>query len=63
VKIIGEVEIWKSARLAVALFGDRATARAQRRAADCESRADVDGWIKWMRIAETILEIERGTHR
>ncbi|WP_119304366.1 hypothetical protein [Dongia deserti] len=58
-KIISEVEIWKSARLTVALFGDRATDRAQRRAEERESRADIDGWVKWMRIAETILEIER----
>jgi hypothetical protein len=60
VKIISEIEIWRSARAAVAHFGNDARARAQTRAEECESRADIDGWVKWMRIAATILEMENG---
>jgi hypothetical protein len=60
VKIVSEIEIWKSARVAVAHFGDDARARAQMRAEECESRADIDGWVKWMRIAATIAEMENG---
>jgi hypothetical protein len=60
VRVISEIEIWRSARVAVAHFGAGARARAQTRAEECVSRADIDGWIKWMRIAATILEIENG---
>ena len=61
-KIISEIEIWKSARAVVAHFGDGARARAQTRAEDCESRADIDGWMKWMRIAAAIIELQSGKH-
>jgi hypothetical protein len=61
VRILSEVEIWKSARLMIARFGDRARVRAQMRAEACNSRADIDAWVKWMRIAATIIELENGT--
>jgi hypothetical protein len=54
---ISEIENWKSAKVMVAHFGDRALARSQERAKGCQSRADIDGWIRWMRIAEAILEL------
>jgi hypothetical protein len=60
VNIISEIEIWKSARAAVAHFGDGARARAQTRAEECETRADIDGWVKWLRIAAAIVEMENG---
>ena len=59
VKIISDFEIWKSAKLTMTYFGERATARAQKRAEECRQHADVDGWMKWVRIAEAILEIEK----
>ncbi|HEY3148977.1 MAG TPA: hypothetical protein VGJ75_21615 [Dongiaceae bacterium] len=58
--MISEIEIWRSARVTVAHFGNGARARAQTRAEECELRADIDGWVKWMRIAATIIEIENG---
>ena len=61
--IISEIEIWKSARVTVAHFGDGARARAQMRAEECELRADIDGWVKWMRIAAAIVELENGIPR
>jgi hypothetical protein len=60
VKIISEIEIWRSARVTLAHFGEDARAQAQTRAEDCASRADVDGWVKWIRIAATIIEMENG---
>ncbi|MEZ5830152.1 MAG: hypothetical protein R3D05_03140 [Dongiaceae bacterium] len=57
-KIINEIEIWKSARLTISHFGDRARARAQMRAEECKQRSDIDGWVMWMRIAATIIELE-----
>ena len=59
VKIVSDFEIWRSAKLTMTYFGDRATARAQKRADECRQHADVDGWMKWIRIAEAILEIEK----
>ena len=59
VKIVSDFEMWRSAHLTMAYFGDRATARAQKRADECRHHADVDGWMKWIRIAEAILEIEQ----
>ena len=53
-----EIEIWRSARLMISKFAEHAPARAVQRATALEERADIDGWIKWMRIAETILEIQ-----
>jgi hypothetical protein len=58
VKLASEIEIWKSARTMVVRFGEAASARAQRRAEECTSRADVDGWITWMRIMAAILEMQ-----
>jgi hypothetical protein len=60
VRIISELEIWRSARVTLAHFGDDATMRARARAEECEARADIDGWLKWMRIAAMIIEIENG---
>ena len=62
-KITSEIEIWRSARAAVAHFGNGARGRAQTRAEECESRADIDGWMKWMRIAAAIIEMEHGIRR
>jgi hypothetical protein len=63
VKIISEIEIWRSARAAVAHFGDDARARIQTRAEECEARADIDGWVKWLRIAAAIIEMEKASRR
>jgi hypothetical protein len=60
VNIISEIEIWRSARAAVAHFGNDAQARMQTRAEECEARADIDGWVKWLRIGAAILELENG---
>ena len=57
-KLATEIEIWKSARTMVVRFGEAASERAQRRAEECTSRADVDGWITWMRIVAAILEMQ-----
>ena len=57
-KLATEIEIWKSARTMVVRFGEAASARAQRRAEECTSRADVDGWITWMRIVAAIMEMQ-----
>lgn len=56
--MLSEIEIWRSAKLMAAQFGERAIARAAERAAALDSRADVDGWMTWMRIAEAILELQ-----
>ena len=56
--MLSELEIWRSAKLMAAQFGERAVARAAERAAALDARADVDGWITWMRIAEAILEVQ-----
>jgi hypothetical protein len=56
--MINEFEIWRSARLMISQFAERASAQAVQRATALEDRADVDGWIRWMRIAEAILEIQ-----
>jgi len=63
VKIISEIEIWRSARVTLAHFGNGARAQAQTRAEECESRADIDGWVKWLRIAAAIIELESGLRR
>lgn len=62
-KIISEIEIWRSARVTLAHFGEDARTRAQTRAEECVSRADIDGWIKWMRIAAAIIEMQSGICR
>lgn len=62
-KIISEIEIWRSARAAVAHFGNDARMRVQTRAEECEARADIDGWVKWIRIAAMILELETSSPR
>ena len=56
--MISEFEIWRSARLMISQFAEHAPAQAVWRATTLEHRADVDGWMKWMRIAEAILEIQ-----
>ena len=56
--MVSEMEIWRSAQLMIAQFQEHALARAVQRATTLEGRSDVDGWIKWMRIAATILEIQ-----
>jgi hypothetical protein len=56
--VVSDIEIWRSARLMVAQSAEDPVAHAVKRAVKCDSCADIDGWVKWMRIAEAILEIQ-----
>lgn len=59
--MVSEFEIWRSARLLVAQYGEGACARAERRAAALKANADIDGWTTWTRIAAAILEFQDGS--
>lgn len=42
----------------IAQSAEEPVAHAVKRAIECDACADIDGWIRWMRIAEAILEIQ-----
>jgi hypothetical protein len=56
--VVSEIEIWRSAKLMIAQSAEESVAHAVERAIECDASADIDGWIRWMRIAEAILEIQ-----
>lgn len=56
--MVSEVEIWQSATLMVAEFGEGAFARAEERAAALKANGDIDGWATWVRVAAAILELQ-----
>jgi len=61
--MMSEIEVWRSARFMANQFGHDAVTRSVKRATACESCADVDGWIHWMRVAAAVLEIQEKTLR
>jgi hypothetical protein len=56
--MVSEIEIWQSAKLMVAQYGEGAFVRAEERAAALKANGDIDGWATWVRIAAAILELQ-----
>ena len=53
-----DVDVWRAAKLLIARHGENAAAEVMRRAYALADQGDAEGKIVWMRILETIEELQ-----
>ena len=57
--MISDLDLWHAAQVMVKRYGDGATTEAAMRADEFLDQGDLDGKRLWMRIVQTIEELQR----